>query len=109
MSKIIEAGDLPEQEKVYLKHDFMGYRVVNPIKNPDGTINWFNLLVGGKRGLITLIILMSIATLLYFGIQQLIANYQLIAAEPCKFCTNCFSKTIIKYQELNFTLPKFNG
>lgn len=35
-------------EEVVLKKDFTGWRVVYPIKNQDGSINWKNLLVGGS-------------------------------------------------------------
>jgi hypothetical protein len=48
MSKVIEASELPEGEKVFLKHSFDGWRVVYPFKNEDGTINWFNLCTGGS-------------------------------------------------------------
>ena len=37
-------------ERVYLKHGFDGWRVVHPIKNEDGSTNWFNLLTGGNYG-----------------------------------------------------------
>ena len=39
----IEATQLPADEKVYLKKDFLGWRVVHPIKNEDGSYNWFNV------------------------------------------------------------------
>jgi len=45
---IIKAEDLPEKALVYLKKDGENYRVVHPIKNEDGSINWFNLLTGGS-------------------------------------------------------------
>jgi len=88
------------EEKVYLKKDWFGYRLVHPIKNPDGSFNWLNLLVGGKRNLITLIIIFILISLLFFGINELISNYQFIAENPCQFCNgfispNIFSKNII--------------
>ena len=46
-------------EKLYLKKDFLGWRIVNPIKNPDGGYNWINFLFGGWRNLITLILLLG--------------------------------------------------
>jgi len=93
MSSIIEASQLPDEEKVYLKKDFLGWRVVEPIKNEDGSINWFNLLCGGKKGLFLLIGITLICFLLYFGINQLIAAYKEVAANPCNFCTDCFAQT----------------
>lgn len=50
-------------EEVVLKKDFTGWRVIYPIKNQDGSINWKNFLVGGsywnllKIGLVVGIIL----------------------------------------------------
>lgn len=35
-------------ESIYLKKGFMGWNVVAPYKNEDGSINWFNLLTGGS-------------------------------------------------------------
>jgi len=34
--------------EVRLKHDFLGWRVVHPWKNTDGSINWKNLISGGS-------------------------------------------------------------
>lgn len=48
MKNIFKAEELPENEKVYLKKDFKGWRVVHPIKNEDGTINLFNIITGGS-------------------------------------------------------------
>ena len=48
MNPIIKAEDIPLGEKVYLKKDGKNYRVVHPIKNDDGSINWFNLFTGGS-------------------------------------------------------------
>lgn len=35
-------------ENVYLRKGKIGWRVVHPIKNEDGSTNWFNLLTGGS-------------------------------------------------------------
>lgn len=48
MNDIIQAEQLPVAEKVYMKKTFMGWKVVHPIKNEDGSINWFNLITGGS-------------------------------------------------------------
>ena len=67
MKNIIEAKDIPLEEKVYLKKSkSFGWSIVHPIKNEDGTINWLNLLVGGSWfnlfvvGIIVIIILGSV-------------------------------------------------
>ncbi len=89
---IIKAEDLPLKERVYLKKDFMGWRVVEPYKNEDGTINWFNFVLGGKRGIVWLTIILLITGMLYLGINQLISNYKVIANEPCKYCADYVSQ-----------------
>jgi hypothetical protein len=85
----VEASELPESEKVYLKKDIFGWRVIQPWKNEDGTINWFNLLTGGKKNIAILIFLLVLAGLFYLGVQEVITNYSTIANNPCEFCKSC--------------------
>lgn len=84
MKKIIEASELPFGDKVYLKKDWMGWRVVAPNRDPEtGKINWFNLLLGGKRGLNFLMIVAVIATLFYLGIDEILSSCgKLINSDP---------------------------
>jgi len=58
--------------EVTLKKDFMGFRVVYPIRNVDGSINWKNLLLGGSwyRLAITIFLLFVI-----FGFFQEYVNH----------------------------------
>lgn len=79
---------------INLKKGSLGYRVVYPIRNPDGKINWINLLFGGKANAIRIIFYIIIIVLLYFGINELISQYKLIAANPCDFCSSCFQKSL---------------
>ena len=62
-SKFIEAQDLPEGEKVYLRKDFLGWRIIKPIKNEDGSVNWPNLLFGGWRNLLMLLFILALVLL----------------------------------------------
>lgn len=94
MGKTIEAAQLPENEKVYLKKDFLGWRVVEPIKNDDGTINWFNLICNGKRGLLFLIIVLLIACSSYFALIEYTANLREVAFHPCSYCIDCQQSTL---------------
>ena len=86
VNKWIEASQLPEGEKVYLIKDRFGYRTIEPWKNEDGKINWFNFIFGGKRGLVQLIIIMIITSIIYLGVSELLNNYEIIATNPCNFC-----------------------
>jgi hypothetical protein len=87
-NKIIETAELPFGEKVYLKKDWLGWRVVEPIKNPEtGKINWFNLLIGGRKGLVFTGVIIILACAFYLGITELIADYKFIASNPCLYCS----------------------
>lgn len=84
--KIIEASQLPENEKIYLKRDFLGWRVVAPIKNEDGSWNWFNLITGGKKNLFVLIILLLLVGLIFLAARESIMNYKEVLSNPCAYC-----------------------
>jgi hypothetical protein len=49
-----------ENETIYLKKGILGWNVINPLKNEDGTTNWKNLLIGGSWIKLILIILFVI-------------------------------------------------
>ena len=83
---IIKAEELPEEEIVYLKKGWDGYRVVYPIKNEDGTTNWLNLLCGGKGNAIRLLIYVLIGIAIYFGVNDLLQQCNVLSENPCKFC-----------------------
>lgn len=94
---IIEAQDLPEGEKVYLKKDFMGWRVVEP------NTRWYHYVFGGKKNLYILILILILVAILYLGIQNLISSYKYIAANPCSFCSN-FTKPLNLSSLNNFSI-----
>lgn len=114
MTGIIEAANLPEGEEVYLKKDFFGWRVVNPIKNKDGKLVWQNLIFGGKRNLLYLVLLMLFFGIAYLGVTELLHDYKEVAKNPCAYCTTCQEHTnqicnalaSPKMPEFNLTLPK---
>lgn len=84
--KWVEAHELPNETKVYLKKDLFGYRVVEPWKNEDGKINWFNFLLGGKRNLFILGVIFIVLLLAYYGFNEAIAVYKDTAKNPCNYC-----------------------
>lgn len=87
---IIKIEDLPEKEEIYLKRDIFGYRFVHPIKNPDGTYNWMNLLFGGKRNFFNLIVILIILGFLMYAhfhdVKAIQDNYIKISKDPLAFC-----------------------
>lgn len=87
MSKgIIKAEDLPLRESIYLKKDMFGYRIVHPIKNEDGTINWISLLFGRKRNLINLIIILLVMGLLFYSYYHDVKSMKDVVENPCNYC-----------------------
>jgi hypothetical protein len=87
MGNIIEASGIPEGEKVYLKKDFLGWRVVEPIRNPEtGKFSLFRFIFGGKRSAIMLSIILIILGLFYFGFHEQLNNAKLIMENPCLYC-----------------------
>ena len=94
MKQIIEASQLPEDEKVYLAKDFLGWRVVEPWRDIEtGKINWFNFIFGGKRALFILLFLILLAALFYMTFQEQLINYKHIMENPCAYC-NSTAKTL---------------
>ena len=85
MKHIIEASDLPEQDKVYLRKGYFGYRVVHPIKNDNGSINWVNLLVGGWGNLVTLIFLAFVIGTFFYGIYDITHQLHNQTLTVCEF------------------------
>lgn len=94
MNKIIESNELPLEEKVYLKKDFFGWRVVEPWKNPEtGKINYFVLLTGGKKALAIFLFLMLLIGVGYLGYKEQIQNYKTVLDNPCSYCKDCQEQT----------------
>lgn len=92
---IIESQNLPLEEKVYLKKDWLGWRVVEP------PTKWYHWVFGSPRTLFALLIFMFIAFLLYLGVNEMVSSYKEIAAAPCNYCEVCTAaklniSTIIK-------------
>lgn len=87
--KYIEASQVSIDEKIYLKKDWFGWRVVHPIRNDDGSINWFNLILGSKANVAFLIIILLIGFVFYLGVTDLLSAYKEVADNPCAFCETC--------------------
>ena len=90
MTNIIESSNIPESEKVYLRKDFLGWRVVEPWKDPEtGKINWFNFILGGKRGVVFLIVLLLLLGVGYLAFKEQVANFNTVMDNPCSYCKDC--------------------
>jgi|SRR3990167_3221813 len=105
---LIKIKDLPENERIYLKKDMFGYRIVQPIKNEDGSFNWINLIFGGWRNLVSLIALLALIGFLIYShfhdVQAIQSNYEVISANPLAWCKDiCKGNTGWIAPKLNFS------
>ena len=99
MSKIIESSQIPVDEKVYLKKDFLGWRVVEPILDENKNIIWAN--VFSKRGMMALFIILIVLGFGWLAFEEQIDNYNSVMKEPCKYCKDCMSYKVS--DEFDFT------
>lgn len=98
--RIIKAEELPDQEEVYLKKDWLGWRVVDPVKHPEtGMIIWKN--VFNKKGFLLLIILLLLLGIGYLGFNEQIDNYKKVMSDPCPYCSDCQNYVIEKMEQIN--------
>lgn len=100
-----------ENEKVYLKKDWLGWRVVEPLylKDAEGKVDWKtwswkNFL--NKKGFVTLGFLLLLLLFLYLGFQEQINNFRAVMNNPCSFCIDC--QTQVNSMLKNFTYTPVN-
>jgi len=86
--KTIEAHNLPEGEEVYLKKDWTGWRVVEPIVHPTTKkFIWKNLF--SKKGFLFLIVFIIIGLSFYSDVQRFMKQYNEVLENPCPYCSDC--------------------
>ena len=98
--EIIEARNLPDKEKIYLKKGIFGYSIVHPAKNEDGSINWSNLFFGGYGNLFKLLFVLFVIFCFIYGVKDMTKNCADMAKNPCKY-TNLDCSQGIRYNEYN--------
>ena len=102
MKNIIEASDLPDDEKIYLKKDWTGWRVVEPIKDPEtGEIVIKNVL--SRKGFVTLFLLLLFMGILFLTFNEQMTNYKKVMENPCDYCIDCkeYGKNYIDLNDSN--------
>jgi len=83
-----------DNERIYLKKDWTGWRVVEPIIEPETRkFIWSNLF--SKKGFLMLGILLIILGSLYLAFKEQLANYRYVLEHPCELCSNIINKTIV--------------
>lgn len=91
--KIIEASELPEGEKVYLKKDSSGWRVVEPIRDEQGKFKWKRFMLGTKRERRFMYFIIFLAIVSYLAFDEQLNNYKRVMDNPCAFCNSCQEQT----------------
>lgn len=120
MKNIIESSQIPEDTKVYLKKDWTGWRVVEPIKDENGKFLWKRILLGTTKERVFLGFIFLIALLGYLAFDEQLDNYNRVVNNPCAYCNSCQvfnrefieelnSKQINQLSSLNISLNDLNG
>ena len=84
---IIEVSELPDKEKVWVRKGLTGWKIVHPIKNEDGSMNWKNFFMGGS--LWNLLFVILIVGFVCLAIVEYVSNINILINElqQCeKFC-----------------------
>jgi len=69
-------------QEVALKHDFLGWRIIRPFRNMDGSINWKNVISGGswiKLAVVTIVVGILLGAMFEYYSQLLLLNKCLAA------------------------------
>lgn len=93
MNNIIEASQLPQDTKVYLKKDWTGWRVVEPIKDENGKFLWKRILLGTTKERAFLGFIIFLALVSYLAFDEQLANYNAVVNNPCAYCNSCQEQT----------------
>ena len=89
------------REGLYIKKDRLGYRIVYPYKNDDGTINWFNVLTGGSWGnLIKVVLIVSLILFVTWGYYHDTKACKDFMENPCEMLPN-ISKYCLNVENLH--------
>ena len=97
------------REGLYVKKSLGSYRVIYPLRNEDGSRNWFNILTGGSYwNLVKVILIVSIILLMVWSYQrdirvctEFVNN---IIADPIAFCLNI----TITQEPTGYLMPDIN-
>jgi hypothetical protein len=96
MDKIVHKG-----ETIYLQKDLLGWRVVEPIREPETKVFiWKNFF--SKKGFFILGIIILFLLIFYLAFNEQITNYRQVLSNPCDYCSSFKEESFIK-QDINLT------
>ena len=77
------------REGLYVKKGFDGLRVVHPIKNDDGSWNWFNVFTGGTWWKLTkLLLILTLVLGMSWSYMRDTQQCRDLLSDPCKILSN---------------------
>jgi len=90
MENKIESTEI-NNEKIYLRKNFLGWKVVYPIKI-DGKFNKKNLWLGSRGTIIFTIIFILLMSFIFYGVNEMVSSCRDMAKNPCEYtnldCSN---------------------
>jgi len=93
-----------EGEKVYLKKDFTGWRIIHPPKNPDGSLNWFNIIVGGWGNMIFILFVLGLTFGFFYIYAHDTAEMQKVLENPCEYCSTTAMQSVLNERYKQFDI-----
>jgi len=103
MKNKIESVNL-NNEKIYLRKNFLGWKVVYPVKI-DNKFNKRNLWLGSRGTIIFTIIFILLMAFILYGVNQMVSSCRDMAKNPC----NYFKIDCSIFHNLNNTINKINN
>lgn len=98
MKKIYKIDEIPERDKIFLSKDILGWRVVYPYRNEDGSINWFNFIIGGWSNLLQLLFWVLLVLMFFFAYKEIAAQL-----------TSCLHPVVIPFTDVPAGTPSWQG
>jgi len=109
MKGVIEAKDLPLEEKVHLKKAIDGWRVVYPIKKSDGSIDWFVVLTGGSWAIfIKTLLFVAVLLLVTWSYSHDTGQCRDLIENICDYSINISQKCAVDFTNPLSNIPDWN-
>jgi len=83
--KTIEQVDLGNSETIFMKKDWLGYRVVHPNRDSNGKLILVNFLVGGWGNFFKLLFILFVLACFLYGFKQVTASCKDMTENPDKY------------------------
>ena len=79
---------------LYVKKSRGGWRIVYPLRNTDGSINWRNVFFGDMNLFVIAIIIVVVIVILGSAYRHDVNALQACWEDPCRYCMNVTTRTL---------------